>query len=492
MRQRCQVAVIGSGAGGGVIAAELGERGHEVVLLETGGHSTARDFSRFELGALRKLWWPIRFADTGPRSPPIVMVAGRCVGGGTTINTKIALRARDEDFAKWHEASGLVNDAGQPFGAEELAPHYERVESRLGVRDRDDWPNAVRVVERGFKALGTVLEPSRSYTDSTCSRCGTCLQGCPTSAGKSTLVSYIEPAVSRGKLELRPGATVTRVRFTRGARPRATGVEYVDASGERRTLEADVVVVAAGALNTPLLLQRSGLVEVAGGSRSSKLVGQHLGTHTARIVHGLFDEPQDCHQVYPLSARCEAFINDAEGGFVVEASTLMDPIGLASNLVDEQGVPLWGERLAQVMRAYRHWNGLFMMTNDSNNGTVASDDHGGETFTKPISEQDQARLDQAHAFCTRVLKAAGAREVISTGYITSHMQGSCRMGSDPERSAVGPYGESHDVEALFVGDGSLIPSTLSVNPSLTIMALATRVADHIHRDDAGYLGGRSR
>jgi len=495
MSERFDVVVVGSGAGGGVVAAELSERGHHVLLLEAGGHFTARDFTRFEVEAARKLWWPVRFAQTHENGAwPIAMVAGRCVGGSTTINTKVALRATEEDLTKWHEASAPLNEDGRPLSLADLAPYYERVEAVLGVRERWDWPPSVRTVEAGFNAMGTELEPVRSYTDYNCSRCGSCLQGCPTNAGKSTLNSYVHPALHNGRLRLRPDATVTRVRAEeRDGALRAVGVDYVDnASGTPRSVDAAVVVVAAGTLNTPQLLIRSGLVEGAGGSPSARLVGRHLGTHTARMVHGLFDEPQDCHLVYPITARCDAFQRDEDGGFVVEATTIRDPVGFASNLVDEEGAPLWGERLARTMRKYRFWAGLFMMTNDSNNGTVSAGPDGSEAFYKPIPTEDQARLDQAHEFCTSVLGAAGARETVSTGYISSHVQGTCRMGSDPQRSVVDSNLESHDVKGLFVGDGSVIPRTLSVNPSLTIMALATRLAGYIDESRAARPSGYGR
>jgi len=473
---RYDVVVVGSGAGGGVVAGELGARGRSVALLETGRHYTAHDFTRFEAQATRRMWWPTRFADTGD-GPPIVMVGGRCVGGSTTINTKVALRATGEDLARWDQATG----AG--IGAGDLDPYYERVEERLGVRERSDWTHSVRTVERGFRALGTELEPVRSYTDYSCTSCGSCYEGCPTNAGKSTLTSYIEPALGRGEIDLRPETTVARVVIEGG---RATGVEYVDASGARGSIDAGVVVVAGGALNTPQLLMRSGVSDL--GTPSAQHIGRHLGTHTARIVHGLFDEPQDCHMVYPITARCDAFIADADGGFVVEATTIMEPVGLASNLVDERGLPLYGDRLADVMARYRHWGGLFAMVNDSNTGTVEIGADGQERFTKPIPPEDRERLDRAKAFCEEVLRAAGARDTVSTGLITSHVQGSCRMGPDPERAAVGLDGESHDVAGLFVADASLVPWTLSVNPSLTVMALATRVADGIAANAKGYLG----
>ncbi|MGI8864724.1 MAG: GMC family oxidoreductase N-terminal domain-containing protein [Solirubrobacteraceae bacterium] len=478
--ERFDVVVVGSGAGGGVVAAELGARGRSVALLESGVHDSAHDFIRFEARATRRLWWPTRFAHTGEGRPPLVMVGGRCVGGSTTINTKVALRATDEDLAHWHRATGAT------LSMADLEPLYERVERRLGVRERADWPLSVRTVEPGFRALGAELEPVRSYTDPSCTRCGCCYVGCPTNAGKSTLTSYIEPALSRGELDLRAGCTVTRVRLdTRYGPLRATGVDYVDQAGERQSLDASVVVVAGGTLNTPQILMRSGLPDL--GTASASHLGRHLGTHTARIVHGLFDEPQDCHLVYPITARCDAFRRDADGGFVVEATTIMEPIGLASNLVDDDGLPLWGDRLSAVMRDYRHWVGLFAMANDSNTGTVEIRDDGTEMFTKPIPPEDQERLDGAHTFCREVLRAAGARKTVSTGLITSHVQGTCRMGPDPERSVVDMRGQSHDVAGLFVADASLLPWTLSVNPSLTVMALALHVSQQVDSDPDGYL-----
>jgi choline dehydrogenase-like flavoprotein len=129
MSERFDVVVVGSGAGGGVVAGELAERGRRVLLLEAGPHRTAADFTRWEAHAAHDIWWPFRQAlIDGGAGGAIPMFAGRCVGGTTTINTKVSFRAHDFEFAKWHEASGLVGDDGKPFGPEHLAPHYERVE----------------------------------------------------------------------------------------------------------------------------------------------------------------------------------------------------------------------------------------------------------------------------------------------------------------------------------------------------------------------------
>jgi choline dehydrogenase-like flavoprotein len=237
--------------------------------------------------------------------------------------------------------------------------------------------------------------------------------------------------------------------------------------------------VAAGALNTPQLLARSGLANAA--------VGRHLGLHPVRLVYGLFDEPQDAHMVYPITAHCMSFQHDEDGGFVIEATTIQDPISFATTIGDESG-PLWGPRLVEATRKFRHWVGVLAMANDDNNSAVALDENGVERFDVEFRPNEQERIDNALQFSKDVLDAAGATQVLWTGIASTHVQGSCRMGDDPARSVVDRNGESHEVRRLFVGDGSLVPRTLSVNPSLTIMALATRLANHLDADPNGYLG----
>jgi choline dehydrogenase-like flavoprotein len=468
VKDRFEVVVVGSGAGGGVVAGELAQRGRDVLLLEIGPHLTAADFSRWEAKATHDLFWPIRFGHL-PDGDVVAFLAGRCVGGTTTINTKVALRAHEQDVAKWHAATGLTNERGEPFGVDDLTPYYDRVEQVLGVRERSDWQPCVRTVEKGFHALGHELEPVFSYTDGNCRHCGSCLQGCPTNAGKSTMNTYIADTWSRGLLELRAEAAVDRVLVEEDE---ATGVEYVDTDGERHTVHAGAVVVAGGALNTPQILRRSGL--------DAPAIGKYLGLHPVRLVYGLFDEPQDAHMTYPISSHCMAFQHDEDGGFVIEAATIQDPISFATTLQDEDG-PMWGPRLVEAVRGFRHWVGVLALVNDENNGTVVVDDTapGGERFDVDFQPSEIERIDASLDFSRRVLEAAGATQICWTGLASTHVQGSCRMGDDPERSAVDRNGQVHGVKGLYVGDGSLIPRTLSVNPSLTIMALATRLADHL-------------
>jgi choline dehydrogenase-like flavoprotein len=483
-----EVVVVGSGAGGGVIAGELAQDGVRVLLLESGPHRTAADYMRWEAHANHELWWPPAFAEgPSPDEPPLIMFRGHCVGGTTAINTKVALRPSDQDYAKWHRVSGLLGDGGEPFSEHDLLPHIERTERRLGVRERHDWQKCIHTVVPGFQALGAELEPVMSYTDANCMRCGACLQGCPTNAGKSSLNTYIHPPWAEGQLELRAGCHVRRVVIEdRGHGPEASGVEYLDSEGTLHTLAADVVVVAGGALATPQLLLRSGVREAAGGSPSAQQIGHHVGFHPARLVEGLFEEIQDAHMVYPISAHCMKFQRDENGGFVVEASTIQDPIGFATALSDENGIPLWGEELTAALSRYRYFTGLLTMVSDENHGMAWIDSDGRDRYSFQWSDTERQRIDQSLDFAREVLLAAGAKRVYQTGVLSTHVQGGCRMGSDPARSVVDCRGQSHDIKRLFIGDGSVVPQTLSVNPSLTIMSLASRLAQYLASGEHGY------
>ncbi len=476
--ERFEVIVVGSGAGGGVVAGELAERGRRVLLLEAGGHYTAADFTRWESRAGHDFWWPLRFAFPvrEPNLGPVTMIGGRCVGGSTVINTKVALRASRRELEKWHAATGVG------LTREDLDPYYDAVERYLGVRERtDDWDlkPCVQTAKRGFEAVGANLEPTRAYTDHNCMQCGSCLQGCPTNAGKSTLNTYIHNNWLGGNLTLRQNSYVQRIHIEDGE---ATGVEYTDQTGNSRHAHADAVVVACGSLSTPQILLRSGV--------PNDNIGRHLGLHPAQFVFGRFDEPQDAHMVAPISSHCFDFAADEDGGFAVEAVTVQDPIGFTVSLCDENG-PMWGQPLVDAAKRYRHWVGLLNMSNDDNNARVEIDD-GAERFTTDFQTHELDRINAAREFSTRVLEAAGASQILWSGLATTHMQGSCRMGADPATSVVDAQCQSHEVRRLYVGDSSLHPRTLSVNPSLTIMALASRLAEYLDEGAAGQLGAPRR
>jgi choline dehydrogenase-like flavoprotein len=194
--------------------------------------------------------------------------------------------------------------------------------------------------------------------------------------------------------------------------------------------------------------------------------------------------------VAPISSHCFDFAADEDGGFAVEAATVQDPIGFTVSLCDENG-PMWGEPLVEAARNYRRWVGLLNMSNDDNNARVELDG-GAERFTADFQPNELDRINAAREFSTKVLQAAGASQILWSGLATTHMQGSCRMGADPATSVVDIHCQSHEVKRLYVGDSSLHPRTLSVNPSLTIMALATRLAEHLDEGAGGQLGAPRR
>ena len=190
--------------------------------------------------------------------------------------------------------------------------------------------------------------------------------------------------------------------------------------------------------------------------------------------------------VYPITAHSMAHQRDADGGFVLEATTMMDPIGFATSVEDESG-PLWGDALVETLRgtaagsASSRWRTTTTTAASPWVRTASSPSRPRST------EVELARTGAALDFSRDVLRAAGASSIKWTGLISSHVQGTCRMGSDPERSVVDADSQSWDVSRLYVGDGSVTPRTLSVNPSLTFMALAHRLAAHLDADPHGYL-----
>ena len=191
--------------------------------------------------------------------------------------------------------------------------------------------------------------------------------------------------------------------------------------------------------------------------------------------------------VYPITAHAMGHQHDEDGGFVIEATTIQDPIGFATTLEDESG-PLWGDALVEALRGFRRWIGLLDDGERRQQRQRARRRERRRVVRGVVQRRASARASTARSTSrAQVLEHAGASTVRWTGLITTHVQGTCRMGSDPERSVVDADAQSWDVKRLYVGDGSLVPRTLSVNPSLTIMALASRLAEHLHADPHGYL-----
>ncbi len=459
------------------------QAGKRVAIIEAGGFYTTNDFTRFELLALRKLWWKPRWTSNYELGleDEIALGMGRCVGGSTTIFTAVAHRMPEWNFNEWFGASGIRNENGEPFSSKDLEPHYDQVEKDTNVRKYTEWDEGLKKIDQGFQKLGHPFLPVNAFINLQCDQSG-CLFGCPTEAKRGTLVSYVIPAVLLGA-EVFHNSTVTKILFSQevGEKPKAKGVEFVNDSGEFTRLESRIVIISAGAMNTPFLLLDSGIEDASGFSKSSEQIGKNFGANTATIVFGKFDDTLNNWLLHPLSGSMEEFAQKEKGGFLLEASEVMEgPLSFSEFLVDEDGVPLWGARQKRILGDYRHYAGVFINIHDQNDGQVFRDkETGQEKFYKPVTSEDSQKIEKARSMCREAFHVAGAKETVDSIYASHHVQGTCRMGEDPRSSVVNSNCESHDIDGLYIVDGSILPSVIDANPSLTIMAFSLRLGRYL-------------
>lgn len=479
----CEVVVVGTGAGGAAAAYELASRGRAVLLLEEGDYHRRADFSGRASHALQRYYRDrgITFA-LGNVGVPVW--AGRMVGGSTTINSGTCYRTPERTFRYWRERHGLPDD----FSAQALDPYFLRVESMLEVAHADPrhTGNVGRVIARGAAALGYKHGPLPRNAPG-CDGQGMCCYGCPTGAKRSTETSYIPAALARGA-QLVTGARVERVDIVAG---RARGVTATLSSGKTLRVKADAVVVAGGALMTPLLLARSGACGRSGW------LGRNLSIHPATQVVALFDEEIDMARGIPQGYGIESF---ADEGLMFEGcSTPPDVLSV--------GIPWTGRPLMDLLDNYRRLAVFGFMIQDHSRGSVREGRNNSPIITYSMNERDAALCQRGLGILSEVFLKAGARRVFPFAHghaeITDqaglealraarlrpgdfdvaafHPLGTCRLGVDPRRSCVGPDQQAHDVAGLYVCDGSVMPSSLGVNPQVTIMAMSLRAAEGIDR-----------
>jgi choline dehydrogenase-like flavoprotein len=476
----CEVVVVGTGAGGAAAAYELARRGRAVLLLEAGDFHQRASFDGRAATA-----FPRHYIGRGTTfaigNVAAGVWAGRGVGGSTTINSGTCYRAPDHTLQRWASRYGLGMLSGDA-----LAPYYDRVEDMLGVAPvaREHLGGSARVVARGADLLGLAHHPLRRNAPG-CDGQGVCCFGCPTGAKRSTDVSYVPEALKLGA-ELVTGAEVLHVDVIEG---RARGVTARLASGKTLRVRADAVIVAGGALLTPLLLRRSGVCTRSGW------LGKNLSIHPASKVLALFSESIDPSIGVPQSLGIDTYAHE---GLMLEGAAV--PLDVAA-----LGIPWVGRRFMDLMGGYPNLATFGFMIQDKSRGTVHAGPGGVPVIRYDMSAADVARMQRGFEILSEIFLLAGAERVLpmiagcdeirgvddlerlrrmklSAGdfEVTAyHPLGTCRMGVDPARSCVGPDGEAHDTEGLFVADGSAIPSSLGVNPQLTIMALALRTAEHV-------------
>ena len=499
-RLTADMIVVGSGAGGAVAAARLAEAGHDVLVLEEGPYLRGADFTEREAEMTEAL-----YAERGLRATDDLGVAflqGRSAGGGTTVNWMIMLRTRDwvlEEWAARHGTSGML--------PADLRPVFELVDRETHARpvaDDAHSPNN-RIILDGAHSLGWHSEPAVINARG-CVRAGFCGHGCRTGAKQGGLETYVPRALA-ARARLLADARADRIEVVeRGAEVafplKRVTVSLLDRATGRTTgtliADAPVVVLAGGAVGTPVLLQRSGL---GGGG-----VGHFLRLHPTTAVVGLYDRDIYGAGGIPLSAMCDEFIRrDANGyGYWLECPPLHPVLAAAA----ASGI---GEEHATLMREFPRLGSLIALVRDGadrdrSNGAVLARRGGGVSLRYRLGAADARHLAEGIASAARLHLAAGAREAVTlhtrpvrvrterdlaaiaarslapndVALFSAHVNGTCRLGTDPRTSGVdAETAERHGVRGLFVLDGSILPTALGVNPQETIMALATVFAGRI-------------
>ncbi len=477
----CDVVVIGTGAGGAVVGRELAERGYSVIFVEEGEYFDRRHFSGRTADMHAKLYRNLLTTSTVGNTTIYVPV-GKSVGGTTTINSGTCYRTPDRVLRKWRDELGLTD-----FTPDHMAPYYERVEEVLGVGPAPaaHLGAAAHAIARGCKSLGYKHAPLRRNAPE-CDGKGVCCFGCPTDAKRSTNVSYV-PLALRAGAHLFTGARVEQILAEGG---RATGVRARAVTGGRKqlTIRARATIAACGTFYTPVLLEKSGL-----GSSSGQL-GRNLSLHPASANMAWFDKPTQGFAGIPQSYAIEEFHDE---GLLFEGGT--PPLDMTASVI-----PTLGESFMRSADRLDHMVVFGFMIEDSSRGRVFSR-NGRSLITYRLNDQDVALIKRGIEILARVYFAAGATSVMPgvhgfdelrtaedldrfrratlsardfqlTAY---HPLGTSRMGVDGRTSVIGPDHQVHDTRDLYVVDGSAVPSSLAVNPQVTIMALATRAAEKI-------------
>ncbi len=512
------VVVVGSGAGGGVVARAAAEAGRSVVVLEAGPFVPEPAMPRSELDAFDRLY--LDHGLTASWDGSVSILAGAGVGGGTTINWMTSIVAPDPVRRGWVRAHGIDGFDGAEGDAD-----YAAIGDELGITETAPIPPKDALLIRGAQACGLDAGPTRRNAVG-CEACGSCPFGCRAGRKRSGLRAHLEDACRAGA-RLIPDVRVDRVIVEGG---RAVGVEAtvgweapssraVAAGGHavprrRLVVRAPQVVLAAGALRTPVVLERSGVRHPA--------AGRYLLLHPVSVLAGIFAEPIDMWRGPAQGARSLAFVDGVRGrnGYVIESAP--GHPGLIALALPWEG----RAANAALMARIRHVAPLIAVGRDGGTGRVRATASGGARIDYRLDRVGVTTLRHGLMTMARIARAAGALEMVAAGtpglwhrplaagpgdearafaafearlarfdfgpnrgaVFSAHQMGTARFGSDPKRHACDPGGRVRSgagggaggrdavVPGLYVADTSLFPTGIGVNPMLTVMALARRVS----------------
>jgi choline dehydrogenase-like flavoprotein len=499
------VVIVGTGAGGGTAAEILSGAGLKVVMLEEGGYRTSADFHMRESEAYPTLYFDVGARKTKDKS--ITILQGRTVGGSTTINWTSCFRTPSETLAHWTDVHGLKG-----FTDTELAPWFERMEKRLHVEPWRLRNPSNDVLYRGAKKLGWAVEAIPRNVNA-CRNLGYCGMGCPVDAKQSMLVTTIPAALENGAvLVTQARAQTLEIKGDRVVAVNALALKEnsVDPAGATIRVEAPHVVLAGGAINNPGLLLRSDAPD------PYDRIGKRTFLHVTNVSVATMPEKIDPFYGAPQSVYSNQFLfrDGVTGklGYKMEIAPLHPILTAVSNL-------FFGEEHAQSMARLPHLSAAIALMRDGFNadspgGTVELLEDGSPLLDYPLTNYLWDGIRHAYLSMAECQFAAGASRVVpvhmdtrSDGYaslaetkkaiadlslealrtqlFSAHVMGGCAMGEDPKTSVVRSDGKYHHLGNLWVFDGSIFPTSLGANPSLTIYAMAARQATELAETATG-------
>ncbi|MFN3201806.1 MAG: GMC family oxidoreductase N-terminal domain-containing protein [Bradymonadia bacterium] len=477
----CDVVVVGSGAGGGAAAAALAEAGLTVTIVEEGGHHDTEAYSADVLQMMGRI-----LRDGGSTfiagKAPIPYLEGCCVGGTTVVNGGMCWRTPEKILDGWVQDFGL-----EQLSPEAMSPLFDEVEATINARQQDPGSQGGNneVFRQGAERKGWRLSVNRR-NQVHCVGSNECVSGCPSGAKQSSLQSWL-PRAGRAGARVLAHSKVEKVLIEGG---RAAGVMGRSRWRKRPfTIKARAVVMACGAVHTPVALLKNKI-----GRRSGQ-VGRHFTCHPNVKLFARFDTPVDSargtHQAY----QCTEF--ESEGILLAPGSL---PLPFMSMIFSHD----FGESLEARLEAQRYMFLGGILVEDSSAGRISTL-MGQPRVRYDVQPLDQQRFIRGVCMFAEMLFDVGAREVYTpffhmpvlkspddiarlkalepkvkdTEYFTAHLMGSCRMHSDPRQGVVGPDGQCFDLPGLYLADASVMPGPVGVNPQVTIMALSLLIARQV-------------
>ncbi len=493
------VVVVGSGAGGGVVAGELAMAGKNVIVLEKGGYNNEANFTLQEARATPELY--LKRGTLTTKDLGLIILAGSTLGGGTVVNWMTSLKTPPDVLEEWDQRSGLSGH----FTGSALQDSFTAVEQRINVNSENSAHNKQnQLLFDGCKALGYHAGVLRRNAIGCEQRCGSCGFGCRYGCKQSTMKTYLQDAYDRGaRIIVRCSADKVLIENGRAVGVKATVTDKETGETHSVTVHAKVVIVAAGAINSPAVLLRSGL--------ENPHIGSHLKLHPVSTIAGIYPDRVYSWQGVMQSAYSDEFGHlDGNYGYKLEVPPAHPGLlGLATPWYSARE---YREQVAQAANIAT----FIVLTRDKGEGSVTVDRDGEPVVDYVVCVYDCNHLRHGLRQAARAHFAAGAKSVISLHskrtrldrpedgavseqqfrefdrqlerhgmginrimMFTAHQMGTCRMGADPKNAVTDGNAEVHGVKGLFVCDGSLFPAASGVNPMLSIMALCHKASQYI-------------